>query len=151
MIEDGVDVERTVDDARVEAVDAAAQTLTLSVPGFSVSTYKIGPGVLNWGRIESGDRVRATIAQSVTVYVPPGLRHRSPDARVLAVDASYRLLTVQYPNGGTETFKTGLHTRMNGIEAGDSIVIRPIEVIEIHVRGRRRASLRLNPSAASAH
>lgn len=58
------------------------------------------------------------------------------DARVLVADRSYRVLTVQYPNGQTDAFKVGLRTPMKDIEAGDAVVIRPVEIIEAHVRRR---------------
>lgn len=73
----------------------------------------------------------ATIKEVLTVFVAP---IRSHDARVLIVDPSYRLLTVEYPNGSTETFKVGLHAPMTGIEPGDSVAIRPAEVAEPRVR-----------------
>jgi hypothetical protein len=59
---------------------------------------------------------------------------------VLAVDPSYRLLTVQYPHGGTQTFKLALHTSMRGMEAGDSVAIRRVEVVTLDVL--RRSSRR---------
>lgn len=59
-------------------------------------------------------------AIEVESAVPGGSR----EARVLVVDPSYRLLTVLYPNGGTETFKVPLRTRISDIEAGDSVTIR---------------------------
>ena len=73
----------------------------------------------------------ARVKEVLTVYVAP---IRSHDARVLVVDPGYRLLTVQYPNGSTETFKVGLHTPMTGIEPGDSVAIHPAEVAEPRVR-----------------
>ena len=133
-------------------MDRAARTVTLSVPGFPLSTYKVGRGVLNWDDIQIGDRVRATVQEVLTVYVAPAIRNRSPDARVLVADPGYRLLTVQYPNGATETFKVGLHTRMEGIEAGDSVATRPAEVVELRVRrhSNREDSPRPSRSATPA-
>lgn len=93
---------------------------------------KVARRVRNWDRISVGDRVRATIEEVLTVYL--GSTTRSLDARVLAVDPSYRLLTLQYPNGTTETLKVGLRARMQGIEAGDEVAIRPLEVRELRVQ-----------------
>lgn len=75
----------------------------------------------------------ATIKGSLTVFVPP-LPGRSSDARVLAVDPSYRVLTVRYPSGRTQTFKLRLHSPTGGIQAGDSVAIRPMEVIKLRAR-----------------
>ena len=136
VIAEGIEVDRTVDFAKVESLDPAARTVALSVGGVPLPAYKLGRRVRNWGDVRRADHVRATIAEVLTVYVEGNSFHvaapsRQPDARVLVVDPSYRLLTVQYPDGGTETFKTALHTRMDGIEAGDSVTIRQVEVTEL--------------------
>jgi hypothetical protein len=132
VIAGGIVIERVADPATVEGVDRAARTLALSMPGVGPSTYRIGRGVLDWGHIRVGDRVRAKIREDLTVYVAPA--DESADARVLLVDPSYRVLTVRYPSGRTEPFKVGLHTRMQGIEAGDSVTIRPLDVVELRAR-----------------
>lgn len=143
VIAEGIEVDRVVDFAKVESVDLAKRTVALSVQGVRLPTYKIGRSVRNWGNIRVADHVRAQIEEVLTVYVAgpidgntgsPAVRSRSPDARVLVVDPSYRLLTMQYPNGGTDTFKVALHARMNGIEAGDSVTIRQAEVTALRER-----------------
>jgi hypothetical protein len=161
VIEKGIEVEHGAGAARIESLDPVARTVVLSVRGTSLPACRIGRGVRHWRRLHSGDRVRARIEEVLTVYVPPaneparahgGARARAASARVLTVDPSYRLLTLQYANGGTETFKIGLHTRMGGIRAGDSVTVRPVEVLEL--RARRRASRekgsRSSPSARPA-
>lgn len=145
----------------VESADRDARTLLLSVHGATLPACKVGQGVRNWGDVNPGDEVRATIREVLTVYVAPaddgrshdpGARSQSLDARVLVMDPSYRLLTVQYPNGGTETFKLGLHTRMEQIAAGDSVTIRRVEAIELHVRhhANRREGARSGQSVTPA-
>jgi hypothetical protein len=137
----GLEVERTVNFAKVESVDPAARTVALSVQGAALPAYKIGREVRNWSEVRAADHVRATIEEVLTVYVAaaanhtgnPDVRSRSPQARVLVVDPSYRLLTVLYPDGGTDTFKVALRSRMDGIEAGDSIAVRQVEVSDLHV------------------
>lgn len=132
IVERGIAVNQVADSARVDSVDRAARTVTLSVRGLRLPACRIGPGVRNWGDIRPGDRVRVTVREVLTVYVA---RSGSPDARVLQVDPSYRVLTVQYPDGETEALKAGLNTRMKGIEAGDSVAIRPVEVTKMRMRG----------------
>lgn len=132
LVEEGITVHLVADSARVESVDLAARTVTLNVRGVSLPACRIGPGVRNWGDIRAGDRVRATLREVLTVYVA---RSGSPDARVLIVDPSYRVLTVQYPNGENEALKVGVTSRMEGIEAGDSVAIRPVEVIKLRMQG----------------
>jgi hypothetical protein len=150
VVAEGIAVERTVERARIESVDRAAHILTLSVPGFRAASCKVRPGVLDWSGIEVGDRVRATMQDSLTVYIAPALAIRSPDARVRDVDPSYRLLTVQSPSGETQTFKVRLHARMDGIEPGDSVLIHPLELTEIRVRHHGIGKESSRPGAASA-
>lgn len=133
VIAQAIESDRVVDSARVESVDRAARIVGLSVRGVSLPAYKVGQSVRNWGDIRVADHVRATIEEVLTVYVA-GAVGGSPDARVLVVDPSYRLLTVQYPNGGADTFKIALHTRMSGIEAGDAVAVRRAEVTGLHVQ-----------------
>lgn len=133
MIESRLEVEPAVDSARVEAVDRAARTVALSISGVPQRTYQVARGVRNWDDIHTGEQVRATIKEVLTVYLPP-MPDRSQNGRVLVVDPSYRLLTVQYPNGKTRTFKIRLGARMSGIEAGDSVAIRAQQVIGLRVR-----------------
>lgn len=153
VVEAGIEVEQLADFATVEAVDRAARTVALRVRGVPLPACRVGWGVSNWGEIRIGDEVRATVREVLTVYVAAGNDSGSPavgvpsrpnEARVLVVDPSYRVLTVQYPNGAMEAFKIGLHTRMEGIEPGDSVAVRPAEVIGLRVRrhsGREVSSL----------
>jgi hypothetical protein len=55
------------------------------------------------------------------------------DAKVLSVDPSYRLLTLQYPNGQAQTFKVGLNVKLLEMEPGDIVVIRTMELIALRV------------------
>lgn len=117
-----------------------ARILGLSVAGVPLF-YGIGPRVRAWGNVHAGDEVSATLREVLTVYVPaPSERGSPPDARVLIVDPSYRLLKVQYANGGTVTFKVRLDAQMQGIGAGDAVKIHPVEVIALHLHHHSIAS-----------
>ena len=138
-----IEVDPVVDSARVESVNRTDRTVYLSISGAPRRAYRVGRDVRNWNGIHTGDHVRATIKEVLSVYVPPlregdGTNASAPDplrsARVLVVDPSYRLLTVQYASGRTETFKVALHTPMKDIEAGDSVTIGAPEVIALRVR-----------------
>ena len=131
-IADRIEVEPVTDSARVESIDRAAGTVELGISGVPRRAYKLGPGVRNRSGIHIGEQVRATIGEVLTVYV--GARDWQQSARVLSVEPSYRLLTVQYSNGDTETFKVTLHTPMRDIEPGDSVAIRAPEVIDLRAR-----------------
>jgi hypothetical protein len=98
-------------------VDRATRIIGLRVSGVPLY-YGIGERVRNWSDVHTGDEVSATLREVLTVYVPlPKERGSSPDARVLVVDPSYRLLKVQYANGGTVTFK-GCAARANAGHRG---------------------------------
>jgi hypothetical protein len=125
-------------------VDASARSIVLSIPGdFAAVSYHVGPEVRKLDRIKVGDGVRATIAEELAVYVLRDDRMLGPggmpeviasNARVLSVDPSYRLLTLQSPNGHTETLKVHRRVRLDEMGAGDAVVIRPVEILALQVR-----------------
>lgn len=117
-----------------------ARILRLRVAGVPLF-YGIGPRVRHWSNVQTGDEVRATLEEVLTVYVPsPRDKGGTPDAYVLIVDPSYRLLKLQYANGGTATFKVALGAPMNGIAAGDAVKIHPVEVTGLRLRHHSNAT-----------
>jgi len=145
LVQGGITVESVRDATLVQAVDPGARTLVLGAREGATYTYRAGAQVDNLERIKAGDTVRATVAEELTVYVLrdgqlPGTdgtpRTISFDARVLLVDPSYRLLTLRYPDGRDETFKVALGVKLGEMEAGDAVVIRPLEVRSVQVRAR---------------
>jgi hypothetical protein len=142
LIQGAISVTSVKDTAVVSSVDRSAGTIILRLSGKAeTSTYKLGPKVSGLDGIRAGDVVQATVAEDLTIYVlsdgqlPDGGGTVSVDARVLMVDPSYRLLTLQYPDGQRETFKVPLGTRLEQMEGGDSVVIRPVEVIALRRKG----------------
>jgi len=140
VIAGGVEVVGVADFVKVESVDRDARILGLRVAGVPLF-YGIGPRVRHWSDVQAGDEVRATLEEVLTVYVPsPGDKADSPDAHVLVADPSYRLLKLQYANGGTATFKVALGVGMNGIGAGDAVKIHPVDVIGLRLRRHSNAT-----------
>jgi hypothetical protein len=142
LIQGAISVKSVKDTAVVSSVDRSAGTVVLRSSGKpETSTYKLAPKVSGLDDIKAGDVVRATVTEDLTIYVlhdgqlPDARGTVSVDARVLMVDPSYRLLTLQYPDGQKETFKVPLGTRLEQMEAGDSVVIRPLEVLALHRKG----------------
>lgn len=141
LIQSGLPVESVKERATVQAVDAGARTLTLELSDKSVATYKVGEPVKNFGSIQAGDKVTATVTEELAIYLldngrlPDGATAEAlgVNARVLLVDPSYRLLTLQYPSGRSETIKPGLDAKMLEMAPGDSVVVRPLEVTKIQV------------------
>ena len=144
LIQDGIVVESVKKRATVQSVDVGTRTVVVLNPGdSSQATYKVSPRVSNLDRIKAGDSVQARVAEELAVYVlkdgqlsgaEGAPRHIQADAKVLMVDPSYRLLTLQYPDGHDETFKVGLDVRLGQMQAGDDVVIRTVEAIALQVR-----------------
>jgi hypothetical protein len=125
----------------VVVVNAEARTITLKLPGNSIATYKVGASVGNLGLVQIGNKVTVTVAEDLDIYLladgrlPDGATAEKlgVNAKVLLVDPSYRILTLQYPNGQSEQFKPGLEARMLEMAPGDSVVVRPLEVTKINI------------------
>src|SRR5208282_407780 len=136
LIQHGIAVQSVKDPATVQAIDAGARTITLKFSDNTVLTCKAGTPVENFDQIKAGDQVQATVTEELAIYgledgkLPGGTTAETlgVNAKVLKVDPSYRILTLQYPNGQSEAFKPGLGTKMEQMSPGDSVVMRPVEV-----------------------
>ncbi len=139
LIEAGIRVESVVDPAIVQSVDVPSRTLVLvSNLRRSGQPYRVDPKVSGLSRLRAGDGVRATVIDDLSVYVLPADNGSGPhsdslrpDARVLSVDRSYRLLTVQYPDGHDETFKVRREVELRKMQPGDAVLMRPVELIAL--------------------
>ena len=145
LIQSGLKVESEKEPATVQAVDASARTLTLQWADNTAATYKVGAQAENFGSVQANDKVKVTVAEELDIYLlangrlPEGatagslgvnakLTFNDPNA-----DASYRLLTLVYPNGRKETLKVGLDAKISEMADGDSVVVRPVEVTKIKI------------------
>lgn len=141
LIQDHITVESVKDPATVQSLDSAQGTITLALPGGDTATYKVGPKVKHFDQVQAGQKVQATVTGELAVYLladgklPDGTTAESlgVNAKVQQVDPSYRLLTLQYPNGQTDAVKPGLGTLMQQMAPGDSVVIRPGELTAIKI------------------
>jgi len=139
-----VAVESVKPPAVVQSVDLDARTITVLSPGEArLVSYMVGAGVSNFDRLKADDRVQATITEELTVYVRRDGHVRSAggsphtvvtDAQVLSVDPSYRLVTLHFPDGHNETFKVSLPVKLDEMETGDEVTIRPVEAIALRMR-----------------
>jgi hypothetical protein len=141
LIQDGIVVESVKDPAAVEAIDTGARTLTLKLSDDTTRTYQVGSQVKDFDQVKVGDHVEATVTDVIAVYIlengrlPDGTTAETlgVNAKVLQVDPSYRILTLQYPNGQSDKFKPGLETRMLEMAPGDSVVLKPQAVTKIKI------------------
>jgi hypothetical protein len=142
LIQDGIAVQSVKNPATVQAIDVGARTITLKLSDNTTPTYQVGAQVKNFDRVQVGNQVRATVTDVLAVYrlengrLPDGATAETlgVNARVLKVDPSYRILTLQYPDGRSEKLKPGLGTRMQEMAPGDSVVARPQEVTAINIQ-----------------
>ncbi len=136
LIQQGIMVESPNNPAIVVAMDLAARTIALEFPDGTTATCEAAPSVKNFDKVRVGDRVKATITKELAIYIldngrlPDGATAETlgVNAKVLQVDPSYRLLTLQYPGGLRETVKPGLGAKMEQMAPGDSVVVRPAEI-----------------------
>jgi hypothetical protein len=141
LIQSGVTAEIVQNPAAVESINASQLTIALKRTDGLTKTYAIGPKVKHLDRIQAGNQVKATLTEEFAVYLlangrlPDGATVESlgVNARVLLVDPSYRLLTLQYPNGQSETFKAGLDTKLLEMAPGDDVVVQPREVTALRI------------------
>lgn len=144
VIQRGIVVNSTLRRAIVQSVDAQTRTIVLEVPGTpGVHSYRASRQVSDLDRLHAGAMVRATVSEELTVYVssdgglpgtdgvPGGME---PTARILSLDPSYRVMTLQKPDGQTEDFKVGLEVRLGEMQAGDQVLIQAPEIVSLSVR-----------------
>ena len=140
LIQDSVQAETVLDGARVAAVDAGHSTITLALPDGTTCSYQAEPKV-NLAPINAGDRVKARVTDSLTVFVldngqvPSGVTAETSGVspRVLLVDPSYRELTLQSFAGPPQTYKAGLDARLQEMEPGDSVTRKPMQLTSIKI------------------
>jgi hypothetical protein len=141
LIQSGLQVASVKEHATVHAVDAGARTITLELSDKSTATYKASEAVKNFSSVQAGDKVVATVTEELAIYLlengrlPDGATAETlgVNARVLELDPSYRLLTLQYTSGRSETIKPPLEAKMLEMAPGDSVVVKPLEVTKIKV------------------
>lgn len=143
LIQSRITVISVKNPAIVQSVDLRFNTVTL-LSTQSSRNYSFRIRSQDGRQLRPGDEVRATVKEELAIYVlksgqtdgANGLPGASAvDARVLSVDPSYRLLTLEYPNKERETLKVPLGTRLDEMEAGDSVVVRPVEVLRLRQKG----------------
>jgi hypothetical protein len=145
LIQGAIAVESVQDAATVQAIDRSWRGLVVKLSDGTTATWKAGSQVTNFEQLKVGDKVEATLSQKLTVYVlkngqlpdaggaPETIK---ADAKVLIVDPSYRLLTLQYPNGQAETFKVAIDAKLIQMEPGDDVVVRTVEAVAVRVQKR---------------
>jgi hypothetical protein len=145
LIQSAIPVQSVKDHVTVQSINADQRFIVLNFSGGATATFGPGPQVANLYQIGADDKVQATVAEELAVYVlkngqVPGTGGKpetlEADAKVLSVYPSYRLLTLQYPNGQAQTFKVGLDVKLLEMEPGDAVVVRTVKLIALRVEKR---------------
>jgi hypothetical protein len=145
--------------ATVNSVDASQRKVVLRRPDGTTSACKFGPDVVNFNQIQAGDKVKVKVADELAIFLvkngplpsagtgvlvagaptgsmPAGLVVETTDstARVIGVDRSYRLLTLEYADGKTKTVKVPLPNTLEHVNKGDDVVVRATERMVLEVK-----------------
>ena len=145
LIQGGIPVQIVQEPVTVEALDAGKRAITLKHTDGSIKTFNVDPTVQNFDQVKVGDTISAGVKAELSVYILdhgrlPGANGTTRpktinfNARVLAVDPSHRLLTLQFSNGRTLTIKAGLNVQLEKMAPGDDVVMRSHEVTAIAIK-----------------
>jgi hypothetical protein len=142
LIQSGVSADAYNVLATVKTIDASSQSLGIELSDGTEINCTISPQVKTPRELQIGDPIKVTLAEQLGVYVlkdgrlprPGGADEVIPFiARVQSVDPSYRLLTLQYLNGQTETLKASLDAKLMEMQPGDAVVLQSAEAQDIHI------------------
>lgn len=135
LIQAHIPVEIIQNGVSVESLDADGRIITLKRQDGAHKTFYVAQGVKNLDAVKAGDRVEATIKAELSVYIldhgkvpnADGTFHPRTinfNAKVLQVDPSYRLLTLQFEDGNRMVIKAGLDVMLEKMAPGDDVVMR---------------------------
>jgi hypothetical protein len=143
LIADSVEVESVKDPATVLGIERVATppTISLTCSDGATRAYTVGPKLKHFDQLQVGDTVKAKVNENLTIYALANgtlLNGTTGEAlgvnaRVMLVDPSYRLLTLQFTNGQRDTVKVAFNTDMRKMEPGDSVVVKPLDVRTIKI------------------
>jgi len=148
----GMMVMKTFDEkAEVTSLVAGQRTLSLRSEAGHTITAKAAPQVTNLDQFQVGDRVKATLTDSATLFFakngpPPSagagvevpsqtaavvLQTTDARGKVTQLDRSYRLVRVEYANGSTREYKVPLPDTLENVQKGEEVVVRSTEPLVI--------------------
>lgn len=151
-------IDATSETATVKSIDKETRTVVLLHQDGTTSDYECGPGVRNFDQIKVGDQVTATVGESVAIAliksgVPPVAGTatavvRAPlgdkpagqivdtvgfTAKIITVDTTTRMVTLQTPDGKEKTLKVGPDIDLTGVNPGDDVGVKITRAIAVSV------------------
>ena len=145
LIQGDIAVQVIQEPVTVTAIDTTWRTITLKHANDTTKTFTVGDTVKNLQDVKIGDTIKTDVKAELFVYIldngrVPGANGTTRpktinfNAKVLQVDPSYRLLTLQFSNGQTMTIKAGLNVRLEKMAPGDDVVMRSNEITAITIK-----------------
>jgi len=150
-------VETTKTTATVTAIDAATRKVTLKLADGKATTVKCGPAVVNFNQIEINDRLNLTITEELAVFLgqgqPPSATAAAGvalapigakpggviantvmiTAKIMAIDAKTRKVTLKLPDGSTKIVKVGAKVNLSAVKPGEDVTVQHTEGLAISV------------------
>jgi len=144
--------------ATVKAVDRGNRTVTLAGKNGKRVTYKVGKEAVNFDQIKVGDRVNATLTETLAVFLRPqgtpasvgegaavalapkgampgGIVATTTEvtARVVSVDAASHHVTLQLPDGGKRTVSVNPSIDLAKVAPGNAVTAQVADAVAISV------------------
>jgi hypothetical protein len=154
----GVVVDSVTATATVVSINADDRTVVLRRGDGNDTTYTCGPEVRNFNQIAVGDQVNATVAEELALILVKGgmapvmaqttaviraplgakpggkvLDTVSFTARVVALDATQRSVTLQMADGRSKTVKVAPDINLANVSPGDDVGVRLTQAVMITV------------------
>ena len=142
----------------VQAIDAAARTLTLKRPDGDIALFKAGNDIKRFNQIKVGDEIMTTLTDNATLFLVKGQIApeaaaaqgivRTPEgqnvggilinavninAKVLDVDREHRRVLVQYSPTRTRSLLVRPDVDLAQVAVGDTILVRGTQSLSIMV------------------
>ena len=145
--------------ATIVAIDAPKMKLTLQTPDGKKTTFKASPSMTNFPQLRVGDQVNAVVTEQIAIAIWKG-NNPPPDAaaavvgisptgtsnpagfavatemvtaRITAIDAQTRKVTVVFQDGSTKTYKAQKGVDLSQVQVGDNITIQVTEAAAISI------------------
>jgi hypothetical protein len=153
-----MDAEAVTATATVQSIDYRHRMVTLQASDGTIGTYKLGKDVKNFKKIKVGDQVKATVLESLAVFVgsadlqpsvgaiqtvalaPKGIKPGMVVAntaeavvRIEAVDAANRTVIFTGLANVPRMLTVGPNVDMANLKAGDNVIVRYTEAMAIVV------------------
>jgi hypothetical protein len=134
----------------VQDIDPATRTVTLKATDGTTEKYKCGPEVRNFAQIKKGDQVTSTVMDEIAVDIRKGtdtgpsagaqqmmsvapqgakpsmmmVQTEQMTAKIVAIDTSKRMVTLEGPGGNTKTIKASQKVDLSQLNKGDDVTVR---------------------------